>query len=345
MAGRKAIQAAAAAAAVILLLVGCGGGGATEASKTTPDAKPAAQSTEPESTQPRVAFVALDGWETAETIGLVMAEKNGYFTKALIEPITLSPVTPALAIPDVLNGSDLIGIAHAPQAIVARGKGAPLVIVGSLVSQPTTAMIWLKKSGITGLADLKGKTIAIAGLSYERDLLKAALAREGLTWKDVKIKKVGNDLVPALVKGRADAIFGGSANIQGADLQTRGLEPVVTPVEDLGAPSYEELVLVALERSVEETPELVENFVGAVVEGAQAAVADPKGATTALGSVGEHNPETSAKARALEIKRTIPLLSRDGRIDAGKMEGLAEWMDEEGMLRSKVSMSELLAGP
>lgn len=346
MAIRRAIQAVVTAGVVILLFVGCGGGGGTEASKTVSAEKTTEeQSPEPEFTQPQTTFVALDGWETAETIGFVMAEKNGYFRKGLIEPITLSPVTPALAIPDVLNGSDLIGVAHAPQVLVARAKGAPIVVVGSLVSRPTLAMIWLKDSGIGGIADLRGKTIAIAGMSYERDFLASVLAREGMTLKDVKVKKVGNDLLPALLNGGADAIFGGSANIQGADLETRGLDPVITPVEGLGVPSYEELVLVALESSVEQTPELVDNFVGAVVEGSEAATADPKGATNALGSTGEHNPETSAKARALEVKRTIPLLSQEGRVSVEKMESLADWMEEEQMLRGKVSASELIVGP
>lgn len=344
MAVGRAIQVVAMAAVVILLFAGCGGGGGTEASKTVAAEKTAKDQSKPEYTQPQLAFVALDGWETAETLGLVMAEKNGYFEKALIEPITLSPVTPALAIPDVLNGSDLVGVAHVPQALVARAKGEPIVIVGSLVSQPTLAMIWPKDSGIGGIADLKGKTIAIAGLSYERDFLASALAREGLTLKDVKVKKVGNDLLPALLNGRADAILG-SANIQGADLETRGLEPVITPVEDLGAPAYEELVLVALESSIEQTPELVENFVAAVVKGSEAATADPKVATKALGSTGEHNPETSAKARAVEVKRTIPVLSQGGRVSVEKMESLAAWMEEEGMLRSKVSVPELVVGP
>jgi putative hydroxymethylpyrimidine transport system substrate-binding protein len=331
---------------VIALLAGCGGGDATEASKTVPVEKTTEeQASQPEYTGFQTAFVAIDGWDTANTLGLLLAEANGHFQQARISPITLSPVTPALAIPDVLNGSDLIGVAHSPQAVVARAKGAPIVIVGSLVSHPTAALIWPKDSGIAGIADLKGRTIAIAGMSSERDFLENVLAREGMTLKDVKVTKVGNDLVPALMKGRADAIFGGSANVEGADLQARGLEPVVTPVGDLGVPSYEELVLVALESSVTETPELVDNFVTAVVEGAADAAEDPKGAGKALGSSGERNPETSAKARAIEIKRTVPLLSQGGRVDPEEMEGLADWMYEEGMIRRRVPMSELLANP
>lgn len=290
-------------------------------------------------------FVALDGWESAETLGLVMAEKKNYFRKARIDLNTLAPVTAALSIPDVVNGSDLIGVAHTPQAIVARGKGAPIVIVGSLVSQPTAAMIWPKKSNIRGIADLKGRTIAIPGVSFQRDFLESILARGGLTLEDVKVKKVGNDLVPALLNGKADAIFGGSGNVEGAELASRGLEPVVTPVGDLGVPPYEELVLVARDDAVAEATELIHEFVAMVARGAAVAADNPKAAEDALASAGESNPETSRRARRVEVSQTLPLLSQSGDVDEGELEDLVAWMYEQGMIRTKVPVSELVTSP
>src|SRR5690348_3417249 len=145
-----------------LLAIGCGSGGQTEASKTVSAQSRAKQQSSskkqhgpaPEHAKVQAAWVALDGWEGAETLGLVMAEKRGYFQKSRVLVTTLAPITPALSIPDVLKGSDLIGVAHTPQAVIARAKGAPLVVIGSLVAKPTAALIWLKKSHIGGIADL-----------------------------------------------------------------------------------------------------------------------------------------------------------------------------------------------
>ena len=117
--------------------------------------------------------------------------------------------------PDVVNGSDDLGVAHGAQVTIAQEKGVPIVVVGSLVPEPTAALIWSKESDIGGIADLKGKTIAIPGLSFQRDFLETILARGGLTLDDVKVKSVGNELVPALASGKADAIFGGSGNQEG----------------------------------------------------------------------------------------------------------------------------------
>ena len=339
--------------ALAMLAIGCGGGGRTEASKTVPvqaharqrSSSPKPPSSHPEQAKVQAAWVALDGWEGAETLGLVMAEKRGYFQKSRLLVTTLAPITPALSIPDVLKGSDLIGVAHAPQAVIARAKGAPLVVIGSLVAKPTAAMIWLKKSRIGSIADLKGKTIAIPGLSFQREFLQSILERGGLTLDDVKVMKVGNDLVPALADGKADAIFGGSGNLEGADLWARGLEPMITPVQDLGVPPYEELVLVARTDVAAELPEVMHRFTSAVTRGAVAAAAEPGNAARVLDAAGESNPETGGKAYLAETRKTAPLLSESGRADPVAMKRLANWMYEEGMIPDRVPVSELLASP
>lgn len=331
---------------VAVLVAGCGR--ATEARKSVPVSKPAKQRIahpHPESRKVRAAWIALDGWEGAETLGLVMAERYGLFHRSHLLVTTLAPATPALSIPDVLNGSDLIGVAHAPQAVIARAKGAPIVVIGSLVSQPTAAMIWLAKSNIETIADLKGKTIAIPGLSFQRDFLERVLSRGGLTLEDVNVIKVGDDLIPALVKGRADAIFGGSGNLDGADLQARGLEPVITPVKDLGIPAYEELVLVAREDQALEYPELMHDFTTAVSDGAAGAVHDPKQAIAALRGAGERNPEIGKKGRVAEVRKTVPLLSKSGHVSPVEMKRLIDWMYEREIIPSQVSVPELLAQP
>jgi putative hydroxymethylpyrimidine transport system substrate-binding protein len=339
-----------------IFLIGCGGASETETDGSrevagtveTTNATEASrtESTDsPPRTKPVTVWVALDGWETAETLGLVMAERRRYFTKARLSVTTLAPVTPALSIPDVLNGSDLIGVAHGPQVILAKEKGAPITILSSLVPHADAALIWPRSSGIRGIADLKGKTVAIPGLSFQRAFLASVLARGGLTLDDVKVKKVGNDLVPSLVKGKADAIFGGSVNVEGADLRARGLAPVITPIRSLGIPDYDELVLVARTDRVEEEPDVMRDFAMAAAQGATAAAGRPKEALKALRFAGERNPEIGLEARTDEVGQTIPLLSGTGHVDAKRLEGLMDWMAEQKMIQSRLPVETLLAFP
>src|SRR6266480_2974796 len=48
-----------------------------------------------------------------------------------------------------------------------------------------------------------------------------------------------------ILSGRADAMLGGFLNVEGVDLALRGKNPTVIPVDHLGIPTYDELVLVA----------------------------------------------------------------------------------------------------
>jgi putative hydroxymethylpyrimidine transport system substrate-binding protein len=335
----------AALALVALLVAGCGGGSGsdTHAEGTNAASKqPAPNLDHRDANKIATMWVAMDGWDSAETVSFLVAEKRGYFRKLKISPLTLSPVTPKLTIPDVVRGQDILGVATAPEAIAARDRGAPIVIVGNVVTQATAAFIWTKESGIKRIADLKGKTIAIPGLPSQKSLLETALTEEGVEPSEVKVINVGNDLVPSLVKGRADAIFGGSANVEGIDLKSRGFQPVVTPVGALGVPAYDEQVLVALQNVAEGNTKLIGDFVSALARGASTAKEKPQEAIKVLEASGEKNPEISSAAMHEQVGATVGMLSASGRVDPARIQRLIDWMFENGMIEEDFPVEELV---
>lgn len=340
---------------VALLLVGCGGG--SRGDKSEPGDNDGTQAASAQKSRPgpkidtrgseryATVWVTLDGWEGAENVSLLMAEKRGYFKKEGISPLVLSPISPTRTIPYVVSGQDPLGVAQGPEVVVARDKGAPIVIVGDVLQQATAALIWTKESGIRSIADLKGKTIAIPGLSFQLSFLQDLLEEEGLDLADVKVIRVGNDLIPPLVKGRADAIFGGSENVEGVELKARGFEPVVTPVTDLGIPDYDELVLVARRDVAEANPKLMKDFVAAMGRGADAAAAQPKAAADALEVSGESNPETSDSAMRGQVAATVGKLSDSGYVDPARLQRLIDWMSENEMIEEDYPAEDLLPNP
>jgi ABC-type nitrate/sulfonate/bicarbonate transport system substrate-binding protein len=167
--------------------------------------------------------VTLDGHAGPENAGILMAERRGFFRDAGLRVRVESPTDPKYPIPYMAAGRDDLGVAQQPQIIIGRDEGAQLIAIGALVPRPTEAMIWLRKSRIDGLADLEGKTIAIPGLSFQGALLRRALAHAGLGLDDVDVEEAGYELIPALLSGKADAIFGGSSNLEGAALEARGV--------------------------------------------------------------------------------------------------------------------------
>jgi putative hydroxymethylpyrimidine transport system substrate-binding protein len=311
----------------VVCLTGCGGGGgtATEAPKLL---------------QP--VNVTLDGWRGPQAAGILVASVRGYFAEAGLHVTILHPGAPSLSIHFVLSGADELGVTHEPEAVLARERGAPIVIVGSLIPRPTAALIWLKKSKIGGIADLKGKTIAVPGYSFQQKFLASVLAQGGLTLADVKVENAGYEAVSDLASGRADAVFGGTWNLEGAELEADGLEPVVTKVEDLGVPPYDELVVVARADRLAKEPQLVRSFMAALARGTAAALEDPEEVVKATEEYGETNPETSPKALKAQVKATLPLLSRDNHVSPSQARALVDWMHEEGMIRRKVPVSKLL---
>jgi len=338
---------------VAVLLAGCGGGGGETVgvdpalikeieAEEAAEVKAKAAEKCPGSTRAAGDLdVALDSWETPETAGILMATKRGYFAESGLNIFTLAPPGPGAVIPDVVAGYDDLGISHEPEVALAKEEGEPIVVIGSLISQPTAALIWLKKSKIEGIADLKGKTIAIPGLPFQELLLEKVLAQSGLTLEDVKVESVANEVMADLVSGRADAIFAPS-NLRGTELEARGLEPVIKPVQGFGIPAYDELVLIAQADCVAKKPKLFRKFLAALARGTAAAVEDPKGAVKAFEAEYETNPETGRKALEAQIKATFPLLSRSGHVNPDQAQGLVDWMHEEEMILRKVPVATLL---
>jgi putative hydroxymethylpyrimidine transport system substrate-binding protein len=313
-----------------LLLAGCGGGGGeTAAHPILPE-------------KVRDLKVTLDGYESPENVGLLLAERGGYFFEAGLNVNFASPATPMRPVEYVVDGTDEIGISHEPQLVLAKEKGAPIVAVGTLLSAPTAALVWTEHSHIRGIADLRGKTIAIPGLSFQRALLQSVLARGGLTLEDVTVKTVGYDLVPSLVSGRADATFGGSWNIEGPELEARGLKPVVKRVQSLGVPGYGELVVIARADLVAEKPGVIRDFMAAVARGDAAAIEDPGSAVEAIDFATDPGPESSHALSKAEVERTVPLLSKSGQMNPARVGQLVDWMDEQGLIQRRPPLPTLL---
>jgi ABC-type nitrate/sulfonate/bicarbonate transport system substrate-binding protein len=323
---------------IAVFLVACAAGDETEPTETTETAPRLYSSSPP---PPEIA-VTLDGYMGAENVGLLVAEEKGYYDDLGLNVSLRSPIEPRRPVTYVADRTDEIGVAQMPQVVLAKEKGAPLVVVGSVIPRPTAAVIWLPESGIQSIADLRGKTIATPGIPYQEAFLETVLEREGLTLKDVKIKHARFDLVPALLHGKADAIFGGSWNLEGAALESLGAEPVITRLSSLGIPAYEELVVLVRTDTLAKEPEMVRDFMSATVRGTRFAVGHPNAAVKALKEGIEHNLKSTPKEFEAQLKATLPLLSKSGRMDPAQTTGLVNWMQKQGMIGQKVPTSDLL---
>jgi putative hydroxymethylpyrimidine transport system substrate-binding protein len=325
------------------LLGGCGSG--QEAADTTVATTPKKESRpafagKPSPTFPRELHLSFGGQMSPAEVAIQMAVTKGYFREVGLTVFTGVPVWPRRPVSYVAAYTDDIAVAQQPQVALAKDHGAPIVAVGSLVSQPTAALIWLKGSGIRSVADLKGKTIAAPGIPYQDEMLESILERAGVNPDDVEVKHVGYHLMPALLHGKADAIFGGSWNVEGVTLRKRGLQPVIKRVQELGVPSYDETMIVTRADRAAREPHVVRKFMGALERGVAAVRNDPRLAAKVLES-SPHEFRTSRGEMAAQVRATLPLLSRTGSIDPDQAAKLLTWMHGEGMIQRQPPVSEL----
>lgn len=323
--------------AVVVLLVGCGGSDGSSTGTST-EAAPQSKPKQP----PRESSITLDGYAGPENVGVLMANWEDYFDEFGLKVTIYSPNEPVRPVQYTATGTVDVGVSREPELVLAQSQGIPVVAIGSLIAQPTAAMIWLGKSQINDIADLKGKTIGTAGLPMQEALLGAVLAKAGLSLDDVKLKNSRYNMVPALAKGRVDAIFGASRNLEGVQLETMGLDPVITPVEDLGVPPYEELLMIAPRDRLKKEPQLFRDFVAAVNRGTATSIEDPDLALETVNESVESDYRVTPQAREAQVEATLPLLSESGEMDPAQAKRLVDWMYSEGMIKKKPPVSSLL---
>jgi len=289
--------------------------------------------------------LALDFYVNPDHAGIFTALDRGYFDEAGLEVDPVVPSDPSAPIRQVAAGRADLAISYEPEVLLAQDQGLPVVAVAALVDRPLTSLISLPEAGIDSVADLRGKTIATAGIPYQADYLDVILDDVGLDVSDVSQVDVGLNLLPALLAGRADAILGGFLNIEGVDLTERGRDPRILPVDELGIPTYDELVLVANTDDMAEDPEPARLFIAALERGTRTAIRDPELATaTVLDASDGLDPELT---RA-EIDRTLPLLMPDngsrpfGYMDGREWEQFAGFFADRGLIGTRPTAAEML---
>jgi putative hydroxymethylpyrimidine transport system substrate-binding protein len=306
---------------VALGLVACGGGD---------DPSPGSAS------DPAPFALDLDWYVNPDHAGIYSALDQGFFKQAGLDVQPSVPSDPSAPIKEVAAGRADLAVSYEPEVLLAQDKGLDVQAVAALVDRPLTSLISLPEAQVAGAADLDGKTVGTAGIPYQSDYLETILQAAGLPTSAAKEVNVGLNLLPTLIGGRVDAILGGYRNIEGVDLQQRGLNPRIVPVDQLGVPTYDELVLVARRATVEQHPEAIRSFISALAKGTSYAIKHPQEAANAVLAAGNGLDPMQTRA---EVDATLPLLGGEpshpyGFMDPARWATYADWMDAHDLIAS-----------
>jgi putative hydroxymethylpyrimidine transport system substrate-binding protein len=223
----------------------------------------------------------LDYLPNPDHVGLYQALGDGDFAKAALDVKVQTPSDPAAPLKLLEAGKVDLAISYEPELLIARDKGAQLVSVGAIAQVPLTSLMSLKPKLRTP-RDLRGGRVGTAGIPYQSAYLSTILARAGVPRGSVKEINVGFNLVPAMLSKRVDATLGAFWNVEGIQLRRAGKRPRIIRMEQVGVPTYDELILVARKDTLAKRGDDVRAFVQALARGYEAARADPQAATDAL---------------------------------------------------------------
>jgi putative hydroxymethylpyrimidine transport system substrate-binding protein len=330
--GRKGPRAAAVLVAVVIAAatVAAGCGEKSESAATS---------------GPQPLTLALDWYVNPDHAGIYEGIARGYFRDAGLAVNPEVPSDPSAPIREVAAGRADLAISYEPEVMLAQDQGLPVKAVAAIVAQPLTSLISPAKANIKTPADLRGKTIATAGIPYQQAFLKAILAKAGLAESDVNVVDVQQGLLPAVISGRADAMLGGFLNVEGVDLRMRGLHPRVVPVDQLGVPTYDELVLVASNDEISSAPRTIQLFIAALERGTKAAAANPDQAAATILQAGQGLDVAQTKA---EVAHTLPLLRQRGTghpygyMVPAQWSRFAHFLADNGLIKALPQTSDVL---
>jgi putative hydroxymethylpyrimidine transport system substrate-binding protein len=304
-------------AAFALVAAGCG-----EKSQTV-----AAGSSEP-------FTVVLDYLPNADHAGIYAAQARGEFRKAGLDVKLVTPADPAAPLRQLQAGRADLALTYEPELLLVRDKGINLVGVSALVTQPLTSIMAVKGSGVRDVRDLQGKTVGTAGIPYQDAYLDTILKRAGVT--DVKRVNVGFNLVPAMVSKRVDATLGAFWNVEGVQLQRDKRDPTILKVDDLGVPTYDELVFAAKREELDPAEaSKIRRFIQALRRGTEAVEADPAVGADALVAA---EPDLDRDTVLAQIKATLPAFKPAnpeapyGFLDPGAWDRYSNWMRANGLI-------------
>lgn len=226
-----------------------------------------------------VKEIRLD-WATYNPVSLVLKDK-GFLEEALkaqgVKVRWVQSLGSNKAL-EFLNGGAIdIGSSAGAAALLARINGNPIKVVYAFSQPEWTALVTRKDAGIGGVADLKGKRIAVTRGTDPHIFLIRALQGAGLTEKDAKLVLLQHaDGRTALDRGDVDAWAGLDPMMAAAEIENDD----VLFFRDAAANTWG--VLDVREDFAKEHPDLVKTVIAAYEQARAYSLANPDALKAAL---------------------------------------------------------------
>jgi len=234
----------------------------------------------------------------------------------------------------IASGQEQFVVAGGDEALQAREQGVDLVAIAPYYRSYPARIIARNDTGITSLADLRGKSIGVTGRFGESWFaLLVALKSAGLTENDVTVVEIGYTHQAALAAKKVDAAVGFVNNDLVQDRQA-GLDVTELPLTSEGEPPLVGASVFTTRAFLDAHPDVVQTVARGVVAGVQATADDPAGAIDVSAAMIPDMDPVAAKAT---LDATIPIMvdasgKASGGLDTAQWQAMADFLLDVGVL-------------
>jgi NitT/TauT family transport system substrate-binding protein len=180
------------------------------------------------------------GWlKISQFSGFFAAQEKGFYRREGLA-VTVNAGGPNIIASQVVAaGKALVGDDDNTTLLQGIDKGLPLIVYGAIFQKSPYAVMSFRDKPIRTLKDFAGKTVALTPATKPQ--LIPLLRKAGVDPTSVKFVPAGPD--PGQLASRQVDGYFGYATAQGVTLKEQGLDIVITYFNDLGFPSYANVLI------------------------------------------------------------------------------------------------------
>lgn len=220
--------------------------------------------------------VIMDWYPYAESYApFLIARDKGYFKEEGLEVELVPGAGSAVSTKLVANKEDDFGIADATTTLIARTKGAPLVVLAVLNQSSPVGVFSLKEANITKPNDLIGKRVSSDIKSKKHNQFLGFLKKNNIDPNQITFVPVtGGGEPQAMLSGQADACLGVFGKASTA-LKKVGKDCNIMLLEDYGLHIYDRAIITH-EDMLKKNPKVARGFIRASLKGLRYALDHPE---------------------------------------------------------------------
>ncbi|MDO6408723.1 ABC transporter substrate-binding protein [Pantoea phytobeneficialis] len=277
----------------------------------------------------------LDWFVNPNHAAIFAAQYSGAFKKEGLDVEMIAPADSA-SVPLLLAaGKADLAISYQPQLYTLVDKDVPVIRVGTLINQPLNTLTTVS-ADIHSLKDFAGKSLGYAIPGFEDVAIRNMLKSQGVDPDSVRLINLNMDAVSALLTHKIDGAMTVYRNYELLELQDKGAKPVVFKPEDFGVPAYDELIILANQKTAAQ-----DKRIPAFLRGLDAGVAwlraHPEQAWQAFI---KQYPELNTPLNRQGWQATLPYFaSHSATLDTQRYQAFAQYMKANGLIQQVAPMT------